>query len=56
MTPTRFDHRSVMTVTTVHPTLVSRFPQATAPGTGFSLALDDEHLQIRHWVHDFAAV
>ena len=44
-----------MTITAVQPTHVTRSPQAAAPDTGFSLALDDEHLQIRQWVHDFAA-
>ena len=44
-----------MTITAIHPTPVARSPQAASPSTGFSLALDDEHLQIRQWVHDFAA-
>ena len=44
-----------MTITAVQPAHVTRSPEVAAPDTGFSLALDDEHLQIRQWVHDFAA-
>jgi alkylation response protein AidB-like acyl-CoA dehydrogenase len=44
-----------MTITAIHPTPVARSPQAASPSTGFSVALADDHLQIRQWVHDFAA-